>query len=186
MAMANTKTRGININQQISISYMQINLQHSKVATANLMKLVQQEHTDIVFVQEPYLYQNNTVGITRTHRIYAPNEKYRTTVIIANNNIDAVFMKQLSDRDTAVIEIRYKSIRALAGSMYLDINEDIDKKTAKIDEILRFSKGIGILNAMDSNCRSTAWHYNDTNPRGKTLEEYLTSRNLHIMNEESK
>jgi hypothetical protein len=36
---------------------MQINLQHSKAATDNLMKLIQQEHTDIVFVQEPYLYQ---------------------------------------------------------------------------------------------------------------------------------
>jgi hypothetical protein len=69
--------------------------------------------------------------------------------------------------------------------MYHDINKDIDKKTAKIDEILRFSKGIGILIAMDSNCRSMAWHDNHTNPRGKTLEEYLTSRNLHIMNEES-
>jgi hypothetical protein len=68
--------------------------------------------------------------------------------------------------------------------MYLDINEDIDKKAAKIDEILRFSKGIGILIAMDSNCRSTAWHDNYTNSRGKTLEEYLTSRTLHIMNEE--
>jgi endonuclease/exonuclease/phosphatase (EEP) superfamily protein YafD len=104
--MANTKRRGININQQISIRCLQINLQHSKVATDNLMKLTQQEHTDIVFVQEPYLFQNNTVRITRTQRIYAPNEEnYCTTIIIANNNIDAVFIKQLSDIDTGVIEI---------------------------------------------------------------------------------
>jgi endonuclease/exonuclease/phosphatase family metal-dependent hydrolase len=165
---------------------MQINLQHSKVATDNLMKLIQQEHTDIVFVQEPYLYQNNTVGIRRTHRIYTPNEeKYRTAIIIANDNINPVFIKQLSDRDTAVTEIRYKSIRTLAASMHLDINEDIDKKTAKIDKILRFSKGIGILIAMDRNCKSTKWHDNCTNPRVKTLDEYLTSRNLHIMNKES-
>jgi len=39
--------------------------------------------------------------------------------------------------------------------MYLDINEEIDNKTAKFDEILQYSKGSGILIAMDSNSRST-------------------------------
>ena len=34
---------------------------------------------------------------------------------------------------------------------------------------------------MDSNSRSTIWHDSQTNSRGKTLEEYLTSRDLHIM-----
>jgi uncharacterized protein (UPF0216 family) len=59
--------------------------------------------------------------------------------------------------------------------MHLDINEDIYRKRVKVDEILRFSQFIGILIAMD----------NHTNPKGKTLGEYLTSRDLHIMNEES-
>jgi exonuclease III len=124
MAMANTKRRGVNINKMHANKSTAL-----KVATDNFMKFIQQEHTDIVFVQEPYLYQNNTVGITTTHMIYAPNkEKYRTTIIIANNNIDAVFIKQLNDTNTAVIEIRYKSIRILAASMYLDINKDIEKR----------------------------------------------------------
>jgi hypothetical protein len=65
------------------------------------------------------------------------------------------------------------------------MNEDIDKKTSKIDEILRSHKGTGILIAMDSNSRSAAWHDRHTNSRDKTLEEYLISRDLHIMNEKS-
>jgi hypothetical protein len=69
--------------------------------------------------------------------------------------------------------------------MYLDINEEIDNKMAKVDEILQYSKGSGILIAMDSNSRSTVWHDNQTNSRGKMLKEYLISRDLHIMNEES-
>jgi len=81
--------------------------------------------------------------------------------------------------------MRCKNIRILAASIYFDINEEIDKKMAKVDEILRCSKGSGILIAMDSNSRSTAWHDSLTNSRGKTLEEYLISRDLHIMNEES-
>jgi len=52
MAPANNR-RKINNNQQI-IRRMQINLEHSRVATGNLMKLIKQGHTDIVIVQEPY------------------------------------------------------------------------------------------------------------------------------------
>jgi hypothetical protein len=68
--------------------------------------------------------------------------------------------------------------------MYLDINKEIDSKTGKVDEILQYSKGTGILIAMDSNSRSTIWHDNQTNSRSKILEEYLISRDLHIVNEE--
>jgi len=69
--------------------------------------------------------------------------------------------------------------------MYLDRSEEIDEKTAKVDEILQYNNGSGIIIAMDSNSRSTGWYDNKTNARGKTLEEYLISRDLHVMNEES-
>ena len=38
---------------------------------------------------------------------------------------------------------------------------------------------------MDSNSRSTSWHDLLTNRRGRTLEEYLMSTEMHIMNEET-
>jgi hypothetical protein len=38
-------------NPQISLRCIQINLQHSTVATDNLMNLIQQDHTDILFIQ---------------------------------------------------------------------------------------------------------------------------------------
>jgi len=165
---------------------MQINLQHSTVATDNLMNLIKQDHTDIVFVQEPYLLQNKTTGITRTHRTYISTEdRSRVAIIITNENIEAVLINQLCDRDNVVLELKYKNIRIFVASMYLDINEETDTKTAKVDEIVQLSKGSSILIAMDSNARSKVWHDNQTNSRGKTLEEILTSRDLRIMNEES-
>jgi hypothetical protein len=92
MATANNRKR---VNNQLnSIRCMQINLQHSRVATDNLMNLIQQERTDIVFTQEPYTLQNKTARITRTHRIYISNkDKSRPAIIIANHNIDAVLIK---------------------------------------------------------------------------------------------
>ena len=185
-AKAKIKRTRTTKNQQTPIRCMQVNLQHARVATDNLMNLIQQEPTDIVFVQEPYIIQNKTAGITRSHRIYITSEaKSRVAIIIANDNIDAVLIKQLCDRDTIVIEVIYKSLRILAVSMYMDITEEINSKIGKVDEILKFGTGYGILLAIDSNSRSQAWYDKQTNLRGRTLEEYLISRDLNIMNEQS-
>ena len=114
MATAKHKRTG-NINKkQTLIRIMQMNLQHSRTATDNLMKLTQQDLTDILLVQEPYLIQNKLVGITRSYRTYTSNgDKSRAAIIIANDNIDALLIKQLCDRDTMVIEVRYKIMQTL-------------------------------------------------------------------------
>jgi len=54
---------------------MQINLKHSGVATDNLMKLIEQDNTDIIFIQEPYLYQNRMAGLSMSHRNYISHEE---------------------------------------------------------------------------------------------------------------
>jgi exonuclease III len=40
---------------------MKINLQHSKVATANLMQITEEESNDILCIQEPNIIQNKVV-----------------------------------------------------------------------------------------------------------------------------
>jgi hypothetical protein len=54
----------------------------------------------------------------------------------------------------------------------------------KIEAITQHAKGAGVLIAMDSNSRSTSWHDTQTDTRGRILEEFLTSKQLYIMNEE--
>jgi hypothetical protein len=119
------------------------------------------------------------------HIHISDEDKSRAAIIIAKDSIDATLIKQLCDRDKVVLELRYRSTRIFAASMYLDITEEIDEKTAKVDEILQYNNGSGFIIAMDSNSISTGWYDNKTNARGKTLEEYLIIRDLHIMNEES-
>ena len=97
-------------------------MQHSRAATDSLMYLTREDQTDILLVQEPYLIKKKTAGITRPHRTYASNEdKTRAAIIIANDDIDALLIKQLCDRDTSVIEVRNKSMLIILASMYLDI-----------------------------------------------------------------
>ena len=53
----------------------------------------------------------------------------------------------------------------------------------KIEAIIQHAEGAGILLAMDSNSRSTTWHDTQTNTRGRLLEEFLSSNQLHILND---
>jgi len=55
----------------------------------------------------------------------------------------------------------------------------------KIEAIIQHAKGVSVLIAMDSNSRSTSWHDILTNTRGRILEEFLMSKQLPKMNEES-
>ena len=56
----------------------------------------------------------------------------------------------------------------------------------KIENILQFAKGRGLIVAMDSNARSKTWHDVLTNKRGRLLEEFVISNRVHIVNEDSK
>jgi len=53
--------------------------------------------------------------------------------------------------------------------MCLEINKEIDTKTAKFGEIIQLSKESGILIAMYSNIRSNVWHENQTTLKGKNF-----------------
>jgi len=54
---------GIHRTAQTQLRCIQINLQHSKAATYNLLKTTDTDETGIIFIQEPYVHQNIPAGI---------------------------------------------------------------------------------------------------------------------------
>jgi len=72
----------------------QINLQHSRAGTDNLMQIINTENIDIALTQEPYVYHNRIKGITRSYRTYTYGEdKSRAAIILPNDTIDAIMIK---------------------------------------------------------------------------------------------
>jgi endonuclease/exonuclease/phosphatase family metal-dependent hydrolase len=66
----------------------------------------------------------------------------------------------------------------------MDYNETIDGNFKRIENIITFIKGAKLIIATDSNARSTAWHDVTTNNRGKQMEDFVASHQLHFLNEE--
>jgi endonuclease/exonuclease/phosphatase (EEP) superfamily protein YafD len=50
---------------QNQVRCFQINLQHSRSATYNMMKIIEKEEPDLIVVQESYENQNRLVGIEK-------------------------------------------------------------------------------------------------------------------------
>ena len=99
----NSVTMNMNLKQT---SCLQINLQHSRSATYNLMKITETEEPDLLLIQEPYEYQNKPVGIEKKNRIFtAGTGKHRAAIIVINSKMDAILIAKLSDEDTVVLEI---------------------------------------------------------------------------------
>jgi hypothetical protein len=168
------------------LNFAQINLQHSRVATANLMKNTADNKLDIICIQEPYIHQGRAAGIDTKYKIFTAGEaRSRAAVIITNRQVDATLITQLSDEDTITLEITNGNTTIILASMYFDRQKPIEHDLIKVDTILKHAEKVGVVIAMDSNARSTSWHDTTTDKRGKHLEEYIISKQLHIMNEPS-
>ena len=85
-------------NLQTQIQCVQINLQHSRTATDNLVKFTTENGIDILALQEPYTFKNKTAGIPTKYKIFAAGEvRSRAAIVVTNNQIDTLLIKQLSN-----------------------------------------------------------------------------------------
>lgn len=170
----------------ISLHYIQINLQHSRTATSNLIQLINELNIDLVFVQEPYLINNKLAGIPKKFKTFTyGNDRKRAAVIVNNCEVDVIMINQLSNKDCVVVEVSMRDLRFYAVSKYFDYDENIEQDIVEIESILEYVKGQGLLIAADTNSRSKLWFDTVTNFRGKKLEEFITTSDLNILNEDN-
>jgi len=151
-----TKGTGGTLSQ---LKCIQINLQRSRIATANLMKTTDEDNTNIISIQEPYTLQNKVAGISKNYKTFTTGEgRSRAAVVVTNNQLDAILIKQLSDADTVAVEIINGSLKFILVSTYFDRENPAELDLVKIEAVMQHAKGAGVLIAMDSNSRSILWH----------------------------
>ena len=164
---------------------MQLNLQHSRVATANLTQIILQYNIGVPFVQEPYTILNKVAGFPKGFKIFTRRSGRKRSAIIVNNDIDVIAITQGSHEDAILTEFIYQGLKFYGASLYIPIDQDIEWDLGTIEEIIRLTKGEMLLLALDKNARSKIWSDTYTNARGRALEEYIITRDLLIMNEDS-
>ena len=120
----------------LNLKCIQVNLQHSRTATSNLIQLLINHSIDIAFIQEPYTINNKLAIIPKTMRVHtAGHRRKRTAIIINNKDIDATTIRQTSDEDCTVVQVNYNKKLFYSANMYFDRDSSIEKDLKKIDSI---------------------------------------------------
>jgi len=84
---------------------------------------------------------------------------------------------------TVLLELRHGDYKFYGASLHFPIDRDIERDIESIGKIIQLPKGKGIIISIDSNSRSKLWYDKTTNQRGKSLEEFILTHDLFLMNE---
>ena len=174
-----------NIKHYKHLKIIQLNMQHKRLATQNLVQIMDTHNIDLAMVQEPYNVNNNLSGIPTSYSTYTHgNNRKRAAIIVRNKFIKVLMITQMSNEDCTVIQITHNNHTIYAVSMYSDRTNDVEVDLQKIEAILRFAKGMGLIISIDCNARSNMWYDPVENQRGRKVEEFITANDLYIMNED--
>jgi hypothetical protein len=76
------------------------------------------------------LFKNHTKYITnllvyqKKYKIFATGEgRSRAAIVVTNNQMDTLLIKQLSDEDKIVLEVLFDNVKIIYASNYLDITQ---------------------------------------------------------------
>jgi hypothetical protein len=172
--------------RKTQIKHLQLNLQHSRVATANLTEIILQNSIDVAFVQEPYTILNKVAGFPKDFKILTHGgDRIRSAIIVNNKELDVILISQASQEDAIVTEFRHEGLIFFGASLYRPIDRGLERDLGTIEEIIWLTKGEGLLLALDTNARSKIWSDTHINARGRAMEEYIITRDLIILNAET-
>ena len=176
-----------NLIKDCITSIVQINAQHSVLASVTLANRLRNNPGMIALVQEPYTRGSKPLNIPKQHRSIVGTTigRPRASIYVPkNSNIWA--LNAYCDKDTVLVACRpleCQSPIVWIASVYMDGEED-DLPSPMVKNIIRESrvKNIPLIIGCDANAHNEFWGSTNTNPRGAKLLEYLLTENLFISN----
>jgi len=170
---------------------LQINLHHSKAASAALAQVFLKEGIDLALIQEPWLHLGRVAGLgeTRGKIIYCTSLKNVRSCILVRGNIQFLTLHQFCSRDLTTVELTWRAggkvCKAIVGSVYLPYDSSDPPPSRELDLLVEetLAGGQQLILGCDANAHhSSGWGSSDTNQRGEFLLQYLVSKNLFICN----
>ena len=170
-----------------SLKCLQINLRHSKIASASLAQVIVDFDIDLVLIQEPYAFSathpvipNVPTGYSTFHAL--TKDHAYGSAIIARDLIATKFnlKNRHFDNHVACVELTTDDGPLYFCSLYLRPSEPafLSSATTIFDSIGSTKAVYGV----DSNARNPVWNSITTDVRGAELETLLHFKKLNIAN----
>ncbi len=172
------------------IHLVQLNAQHSKGATANLLKtLTEFKGAYVALVQEPWVYRDQVRGLQASDcSVFAflSGENPRAA-ISCSKSLKPAYLPQLSTRDLTVVQIQIpvsnRCMRTfVVASSYHHFEIPIRRQGfEKLVDYCHQAK-LPLVIGMDANAHNVVWGSTDTNNRGEEMLDFIVSSDLQLLN----
>lgn len=172
-----------------NVPIIQINLHHSKSASAILARSMAAAQTSIALIQEPWLVRDAISGLGGCGTIHKaqPTRKLRTCVV--TKGVTATFLPQLSGDDLTVVLTKInlagdRTVDLLIGSAYMPYDSTGLPPQEEIINLVAYAKqrGLQLLLGCDANSHHVCWGSSNINPRGVSLHDFILGNELTILN----
>ena len=171
----------------------QINLQHSKAATALLCRSLAAQQADVALIQEPWVYRGHVRGLTGTggqlfSGLSEEGRPCRAAVWVAQTLV-AVQLPQFCSRDQVAVAVEYKSggdgRRLVFASTYLPYDSELPPPSAEMQALVGYcrAQGLPLVLGCDANAHHVGWGSSNCNARGESLAEYLVGTDMVVINQ---
>lgn len=169
---------------------LQINLHHSKAASASFCRSFSSGGYDLALIQEPWLHRGRIAGLAdaRGKVIYSNSVKNPRTCIVVKKGCQCLPLMEFCSRDLTTVETNWSQgdARGLVfSSAYFPYDSREPPPPLELRLLVEKSQGTGrrLIIGCDANAHhQIGWGSSNTNPRGENLMEYLTANNLQIIN----
>ncbi|XP_020296447.1 uncharacterized protein LOC109861284 [Pseudomyrmex gracilis] len=173
----------------LGIRMIQINLHHSKSASAILARSMAVMHTSIAIIQEPWIVKGAVKGQSGCGFLYKAHSDTGVKSCILVKGLNAIFLPQLSSEDLTVVKVRVKlaeeeDMEVLIRSIYMPYDSTDPPPHEEVKNLVAYAeaRGLELLLGCDANSHYVGWGSTDTNLREKSLHDYLMGIGLTILN----
>ncbi|XP_035224869.1 uncharacterized protein LOC118197469 [Stegodyphus dumicola] len=158
-------------------------MQHARAAVAQTIQFEIHNKIDFIFCQEPYTREGVSAGFPLQWTVFQKSDHdHSPRAIIVSCNPDWSPTIISLDQDNVAILLEVHSLSIILASNYSPPTAEIGPTTRFIQRILHQFRIPDMIFAGDFNSHNTAWGYHTTDPKGRELEDFLSSSNLIVQN----
>lgn len=166
-----------------SLKFLQINLAHSKAAAANLVNICTDLEPNVLFLQEPYSFNNKLAGISLSDMVFMEETNPRCAIVFRNFshlqlNVFCVYLNS----DLIVLKCSLLNTEILLLNCYVSPSASLNNFLITLEPILRRHRQNHLVLGGDFNAKNPLWGGVIEDERGTLLSEFFIANSLNILN----
>lgn len=167
----------------MGLKVVQINLQHSRLATDNLSVFLVEEDVDIALIQEPWVWNTEVKGLHLNgyEVFYKKSDGKPRSCVVVKSQYHTFLIPSHSSSDLTATKFEAAGGTSMViASCYMPHNEDAPPDVVR--RLVENFQSENLLIGCDCNSRHSIWGSSEINTRGEFLFDYILSTNLIICN----